>query len=88
LNNKYIITLFLSSILTSSVFGANGEELCKQLKINPSEKASKQWERFISNPEKLKSIGASDLSSEELDSLKEYLIEHAADSDTSTVPGK
>lgn len=89
MNNKFIISLFLTSVLTSSMFAAaNGEALCKKLKLNPAEKAGKQWEKVISNPEKLKSIGASQLSDDDLDALKAYLVDHAADSDQPTVPGK
>ena len=67
---------------------ADGKATAKKLGLEASGKASKQWERVFGNPEKIKEIGADKLASPELTELKKYLIDHAADSDHPSVPGK
>ena len=67
---------------------ADGKATAKKLGLEPSGKASKQWERVFGTPEKIKEIGADKLAMVELNELKKYLIDHAADSDHPSVPGK
>jgi hypothetical protein len=89
LKNRVFIILISFCFLTTTLFSySKGYELCKKLKLKPQTKASKQWERILSNSNNLSSIGASQLSDDELELLKEYLVEYAADSQNATVPGK
>ena len=67
---------------------ADGKATAKKLNLEASGRASKQWERVFANPDKIKEIGADKLASAELSELKKYLIDHAADSDHPSVPGK
>jgi hypothetical protein len=85
---KNIIIAFAASVVLATSANASGESTCKSLGLNPSSKAGKQWEKIFSSTDKLKSIGADKLSMPELNDLKIYLINHAADSDHPTVPGK
>lgn len=73
---------------TTLAFAKTGEELAKELKLNPSSKAIKQWDRVFSSPDKMAEIGASKLSPGDQASLKKYLQDHAADSDKPTVAGQ
>ena len=84
------INLISLSILTLSVFAfaKSGQDLASDLKLNPSSKAIKQWERVFSNPEKLQQAGIDKLSDSDKSALKKYLLDHAADSDKPTVAGK
>ena len=67
---------------------ADGKATAKKLNLEASGRASKQWERVFGSPEKLREIGADKLSIQEIAELKKYLIDHAADSDHPSVPGK
>ena len=83
---KFIaITITLTFAISAM---ADGKSTAKQLGLEASGKASKQWERVFGNPDKIKEIGADKLAMVELNELKKYLIDHAADSDHPSVPGK
>ena len=83
---KFIaITITLTFAISAM---ADGKSTAKKLGLEASGKASKQWERVFGSPEKLKEIGADKLSIQEASELKKYLIDHAADSDHPSVPGK
>jgi hypothetical protein len=75
-------------LLTTLAFAKSGEEIAKELKLNPSSKAIKQWDRVFASPEKLTEIGAAKLSPGDQAALKKYLQDHAADSDKPTVAGQ
>jgi len=59
----------------------DGQLLAKQLNISACSKASVQWIRIFTKERKLKKYGIDTLNSKEQEALKEYLINHAADSD-------
>ena len=83
---KFIaITITLTFAISAM---ADGKATAKKLNLEASGRASKQWERVFGSPEKLKDIGADKLSIQEIAELKKYLIDHAADSDHPSVPGK
>lgn len=84
------INLISLSILTLSVFAfaKSGQDLANDLKLNPSSKAIKQWERIFSSPDKLQQAGIDKLSDSDKSALKKYLLDHAADSDKPAVAGK
>ena len=84
---RTLAVLFSLCIAASSLM-ADGKSTAKKLGLEASSKASKQWERVFSNPEKLKEIGADKLSPSDQSELKKYLVDHAADSDHPSVPGK
>ncbi len=80
--------LFILSFISLHYLEAkSGAEITKELNLNPSSKAQKQWERIFVNSEKMKQFGIDSLNENEKESLKEYLIKHAADSDQPTIPG-
>ena len=81
-------TLAASTILILNANAASGDALCKQLGLNPSSKAGKQWEKVFANVDKLKDIGADKFAAGDQKALLDYLVDHAADSDHPTVPGK
>lgn len=83
--NFISVSLLLLSVLA---FAKSGSELANDLKLNPSSKAIKQWERIFSNPEKLQQAGIDKLSDADKSALKKYLLDHAADSDKPAVAGK
>lgn len=80
--------LVLSTLILSlSLWSSNGEELAKEYDLIAGTKAIKQWERLFKRDRKLKRLGLDKLSKEDLNSLKEYLIKHAADSDQPKAAG-
>jgi len=89
IHQKGIILAFLSLFtLTSFLSAKSGQQLANELKLDPSSKAIKQWERMLGSEEKLKSLGIDKLSAAEKADLKKYLTDHAADSDKPTVAGR
>ncbi len=85
---KYkVVLLFLSfSILQSNLF-ASGKDIAQKLKLVPGKKAIIQWERVFKSKRKIKKYGIDKLTTKEKKELKEYLLNHAADSDHPTVAG-
>lgn len=83
---KFITVITVLLFAVSAL--ADGKATAKKLGLEASGRASKQWERVFGNPEKIKEIGADKLAPSELAELKKYLIDHAADSDHPSVPGK
>lgn len=61
--------------------------VCKEMKLVPASKAVVQWERVFSTESRKKRVGIDQLSPEVQLRLKEYLIQHAADSSQPMVPG-
>jgi hypothetical protein len=84
----YILSLLSLLLLATSALAKSGQQLANELKLDPSSKAIKQWERLLGSEDKLKSLGIDKLSATEKADLKKYLIDHAADSDKPTVAGK
>jgi hypothetical protein len=85
---KQIVIFTVCFVLSSTVFAKSGEQLANELKLNPSSKAIKQWERIFDVAEKRKQAGIDKLSEADKGTLKQYLLDHAADSDHPTVAGK
>jgi hypothetical protein len=86
---RVTVFVILSLVMcASSLFAKTGQQLAGELKLDPSSKAIKQWERIFGAEDKLKSMGVDKLSAAEKNDLKKYLIDHAADSDKPTVAGK
>lgn len=61
--------------------------LAKELNLYAGTKASIQWERVFSSQRRLAKYKLDQLSQTTRDSLKTYLIKHAADSEQPIVPG-
>jgi len=85
---NYILALLSLLLLGTSMWAKSGQQLANELKLDPSSKAIKQWERLFGSDDKLKSLGIDKLAAAEKADLKKYLIDHAADSDKPTVAGK
>ena len=81
----------LLMILSFSLFlSANNdsiEEVCLELKLVPASKAIVQWERVFSSETRKARYHINQLSPEVQELLKQYLIDHAADSSQPMVPG-
>lgn len=84
---KTIWIVIASLLLVSFAYGAAGEELAARLGIDPSSRAIKQWERVFDTPRKMARYGIDKLSEQETELLKEYLLDHAADSDRPIAAG-
>ena len=74
-------------IFASILFAKNGEDLSRELGLNPASKAQKQWERIFKKKRKMKKYGIDKLDTDEKETLLNYLKSHSADSDSPTVPG-
>ncbi len=85
---KQIFTVMSIIVFAPFIYAKSGQQIANDLKLNPSSKAIKQWERLFGSEEKLKALGVDKLSAEDKKSLKEYLVAHAADSDKPTVAGR
>ncbi len=90
----FFITAFLSIMLSGSVFAADGKGVylnkcgvCHKAGgdasvFAPTKYASTQWERFFQrNKHKRKKDISADFNEAELNAVKAYLVDHAADSD-------
>jgi len=76
-----ILRISFVLVLWSTLVFAGGKELASSLGLNASSKAIKQWEKVFKKERKMVKLGIDKLSASDKDSLKEYLINHAADSD-------
>ena len=77
-------------LLLSSIYANNIESIANvssSLKLIPASKAIVQWERVFSSEKRKQRYHIDQLSPEVQLLLKEYLIEHAADSSQPMVPG-
>jgi len=61
--------------------------LAKDLKLYAGTKASVQWERVFSSQRRMQKYMVHNLDEDVRHKLKNYLIEHAADSEQPIVPG-
>jgi len=84
--NKLFLFLSLSIILQANGFKA--EDLAKRLNLSAGTKAIIQWERIFKSKRKMKRYKIDTLSVNEQNKLKEYLVEHAIDSDKPMVAGE
>jgi len=83
---KKVILVFLLLFGMSS-FASSGKELAVKLGISASSKASSQWKRVFKKKRKMKKYGIDKLSDDDKTALKEYLMDHAADSDNPEAAG-
>ena len=82
------IFLFFTTLMVSTLtLHASPQEIAKQLHLVAGKKAIIQWERVFKSDRKMKKYGIDTLSEKEINSLKNYLLAHAADSDHPTVAG-
>jgi len=70
-----------------NAFASSGKSLATKLGISASSKASTQWERVFKKTKKMKKYGIDTLSDSDKAELKQYLISHAADSDSPEAAG-
>jgi hypothetical protein len=83
---KVLVFLFiLTSMLYSHEFKA--KQLAQKLQLSAASKAIMQWERVFSSERKMSRYKIDTLSTQEKSILKEYLINHAVDSDQPTIAG-
>ena len=90
--NKLLKSLSLFAfIITTNTYAdesfASPQDLARKLRLTPASKAIIQWERVFTSKQKLKRYKIDTLNKEEQTLLKEYLINHAIDSDQPTVAG-
>jgi len=78
-----IIALFF----TISVFASDGKSLAQELGLSASSKASAQWKRVFKKTKKMKKYGIDKLSDTDKSVLKDYLMNHAVDSDAPEAAG-
>ena len=84
---KKLVVSLIVLLLSVNLFASTGKELAKDLGLSASSKASTQWKRVFKKKRKMKKYGIDKLSSADKEALKEYLINHAADSDTPEAAG-
>ena len=77
----------LALFFTISAFAADGKSLANELGLSASSKASAQWKRVFKKAKKMKKYGIDKLSDDDKLALKNYLMNHAADSDTPEAAG-
>ncbi len=77
----------LFAFLLTSLNASEISQLATKLSLYPGTKAIIQWERVFSSQRRLKKYDLHTLSASDKQKLKEYLIEHAADSEQPIVPG-
>jgi len=85
---KYLILFLILLNLTLEADTINAEGIAYKLKLSAGSKAIVQWERVFKSERKMKRYKIDKLTSQQQDLLKEYLINHAIDSDQPTVAGE
>jgi len=81
---------FLFFIFLPLIVSAHDSEislLAKRLNLSAGSKAIVQWERVFKSTRKMKKYKIDTLTNEKKEMLKEYLIQHAIDSDQPTIAG-
>ncbi len=87
-NTRSVLSLaLLLCIAHANVLPQQGEALSKKYRLIPGSKAVIQWKRIFQNERRLKKYGLDKLSKEQREALRDYLVEHAADSPRPIVPG-
>ncbi len=84
---KLLMLFTFLSIITVQASEANAIALAQSLHLSAGSKAIMQWERIFQSPRKMKRYKLDKLSHKEQEILKEYLIDHAIDSDKPTIAG-
>ena len=85
---KQILKMVLAiAFISGTLFANNGQEIAKKLNLQAGTKAIKQWERVFKKDRKMKKYGIDKLTEADKNILKEYLINHAADSDRPAAAG-
>ena len=82
-----IFMILFSAQLLEANQHYTGEYLAKKMGVNAGSKAIMQWERVFKSKRKMKRYKFDQLSTQEQEILKNYLINHAIDSDHPTVAG-
>jgi len=82
---KIILLLLLSTFANAN--NIKSIELAKSLNLSAGSKAIVQWERVFKSERKMKRYKIDTLTLQQKNALKEYLIEHAIDSDKPTIAG-
>ena len=83
---KYVLLIFIIPLI-SSLQANSIIKLAQDLHLYPGTKASVQWKRVFSSKRHLSRYKLTNLSQETRNKLKNYLIEHAIDSEQPIVPG-
>jgi len=83
---KKLMIVFML-IFAVNLFAADGKALAMKLGLSASSKASVQWKRVFKKAKKMKKYGINNFSDADKAALKEYLMNHAADSDTPEAAG-
>jgi len=85
---KYFFTFtLLTFLLNPLLFGSDMSQLSKELNLYAGSKAVIQWERVFSSQRHLKRYKLDTLPESLRHKLRNFLIEHAADSQQPIVPG-
>jgi len=84
---KLLIVFTLLSIITVEASEAQAIALAESLHLSAGSKAIVQWERIFQSPRKMKRYKIDTLSKKDQEILKEYLVDHAIDSDKPTIAG-
>ena len=79
---KLLLIFGIIGAFTLHLNAANiaGEQLAKDLELNPNKKVISQWKKVFQDEKRLKRYGINQLTKEEQIALKQYLITHAKDS--------
>ena len=87
----FLFKIFVISFFIYASLSAHSDEqirkVCAELKLIPASKAIVQWERVFSSEKRMNRYAIHQLSPDVQQSLKAYLIKHAADSAQPMVPG-
>lgn len=85
---RFILSMVVCALFfTVNAAAKSAKELSVELNLDPSSKATRQWERVFKKRSKWGKYGIDNLSDSERDELKKYLIDHAADSDRPAAAG-
>ena len=84
---KLFIVFFLLLNLSLQANQAHAMALAKALHLSAGSKAIVQWERIFQSPRKMKRYKIETLTQKDRNILKEYLVDHAIDSDQPTIAG-
>jgi len=82
-----ILFFFLLFCVTSVARNLSIEDICTQMDLVPASKAVIQWERIFSSDKRKQKYKIDQLAPVVQQQLKNYLIQHAADSSQPMVPG-
>ena len=84
---KFFFLIFIVSFSFLKADNADVIALAKSLNLSAGSKAIIQWEKVFESERKMKRYKIDKLTDKEKEALKEYLIEHAIDSDQPTIAG-